>query len=85
MPFMLRDVGQECFMLVFWGEDIGSVFSTDDDHDQPWVAALHNDHCRPTSVLPNPFKAASHRFTSFSDLRTWLDISAYADAVEVAA
>jgi hypothetical protein len=82
---MLRNVGLECFMLVFQGEDIGSVFSTEDDHDQPWVATLHNDHCRPTSVLPNPFKAASHRFTSFSDLQAWLGISASADALEVAA
>ena len=85
MPFMLRDVGLECFMLVFQGEDIGSVFSTEDDHDQPWVVALRNDYCRPTSVLPNPFKALSHRFTSFSDLQAWLGIAASADAVEVAA
>ena len=54
MPFMLRDVGQECFMLVLQGEDIGSVFSTDDDHAQPWVVTLHNDYCRSTSVLPAP-------------------------------
>ncbi len=85
MPFMLRDVGLECFMLVFQGKDVGSVFSTDDDHTQPWVATLYSDQFRPTSVLPYPFKTTSHRFTSFNDLQAWLGISAPAGAVEVAA
>ena len=69
-------------MLVLQGEDIGSVFSTDDDHAQPWVVTLHNDYCRSTSVLPAPFRASSHRFTSFNDLHEWLGISEPSGAVE---
>ena len=74
MPFMLRDVGLECFTLVFQGEDIGAVFCTDEDEAQPWIAILHTDCFRSTSKFPHPFTTSSHRFTVLHDLRDWLGI-----------
>lgn len=88
MPFMLRDVGLECYTLVYRGEDIGAVFSTDDDDDdaQPWVATLRTDRFRSASEFPPPFTSASRRFTNFQDLRDWLGITTPAlSAIEVAA
>ncbi len=84
MPFRLRDVGQECFMLVFRDEDIGSVFSTEDDDGELWIATLHGHHSR--FMLPAPFTCHSHRFTSLGELQDWLGVSMpAADAMEVAA
>ena len=80
MPFMLRDVGQECFTLVFRGQDIGAVFSTDDDHPQPWVASLYDRSSHPR--LPAPFQAPSHRFRSLGELHAWLGVSAPAGSLE---
>lgn len=86
MPFMLRDVGLECYTLVYRGEDIGAVFSTDDDDAQTWVATLRTDRFRSVSEFPPPFRSASRRFTSFQDLRDWLGITTPAlSAIEVAA
>ena len=82
MPFMLRDVGQECFTLVFRGQDIGAVFSTDDDHPEPWVASLYDRSSQ--SRLPAPFQALSHRFSSLSELHDWLGVSAPAESREAA-
>ncbi len=84
MPFMLRDVGQECFTLVFRNEDIGSVFSTEDDDGEAWIATLHGNHAR--FMLPAPFTSHSHRFTSLGELQEWLGVSTpAADAMKVAA
>ena len=77
MPFMLRDVGLECFTLVFRGEDIGSVFAIDDDHAQPWIASLHEHRFRAGSELPAPFTSNSHRFASLHELQDWLGISTH--------
>ncbi len=82
MSFMLRDVGLECFTLVFRSEDVGSVFSTDDDHEQPWIATLHRDHSPSALALPAPFKTSLHRFASLTELKVWLGISATAGVVE---
>jgi hypothetical protein len=83
MPFMLRDVGLECFTLVFRGEDVGSIFSTDDGHSEPWIAALHGDHAHLKAARPAPFKGDSHRFASLHELLDWLGVSAPAgDAAE---
>ena len=82
MPFTLRDVGQECFTLVFKGEDIGAVFSTDDDDPQPWVASLYERSS--SSRLPAPFQALSRRFGSLGELQDWLGVSAPAESMEAA-
>ncbi len=84
MPFTLRDVGLECFTLVFRGEDVGAVFSTDDDHPQPWVAVLHEHQRRSASRLLAPFQVASHRFASLTELQDWLGVSAPVEAMEAA-
>jgi hypothetical protein len=80
MPFTLRDVGLGCFTLVFKGEDIGAVFSTDDDHPQPWVAVLHEHHPHSASRRLAPFEAGSHRFASLNELQDWLGVSAPVEA-----
>jgi hypothetical protein len=73
MSFALRDVGMECFALVFRGADIGSVFSTDDGDPQPWVVALSERQGRITD-RPTPFLSANHRFATLSEVRSWLGI-----------
>ena len=84
MPFRLRDVGQECFTLVFGDEDIGSVFSTEHDDGESWIATLHDYHSK--FMLPAPFTCHSHRFTTLGELQDWLGVSTpAADAMEVAA
>ncbi len=79
MAFVLRDVGLECFALALRGEDIGSVFSTDDGHLQPWVASPHERRFGSTSPLPAPFEAGTHRFASLGELRTWLGGATFAE------
>ncbi|HEX2137199.1 MAG TPA: hypothetical protein VHG30_15070 [Microvirga sp.] len=83
MAFALRDVGLDCFTLVFRGEDIGSVFSTDDGDALPWIAALHDGRFRMGST-PAPFRTDSHRFGSFEDLQDWLGLSGGAPQESVA-
>jgi hypothetical protein len=80
MPYALRDVGLECFTLVFRGEDIGAVFSTDDDHPRPWVASLYER----SSQLPAPFQALSHRFGSLLELQDWLGVLVAGEPLEAA-
>jgi hypothetical protein len=80
MPFTLRDVGLECFTLVFRGEDIGAVFSTDDGHPEPWVASLYER----SSHLPAPFQTVSHRFGSLIELQEWLGAVGASEPMEAA-
>ena len=84
MAFALRDVGLECFTLVFKGEDIGAVFSTDDGDALPWTAALHEGRFR-TGAAPAPFTTSSHCFASLEELQDWLGVSAAYAATEDAA
>ncbi len=80
MPFTLRDVGLGCFTLVFRGEDVGAVFSTDDDHPEPWMAVLHEHRVVSASRRLAPFEAVSHRFASLNELQEWLGTSAPVEA-----
>lgn len=76
MPFQLRDVGMECFTLMHEGVDIGSVFSTDDGHAQPWMILLQERRFRSAADLPPPFTSSHQRFATLRDLEDWLGISA---------
>jgi hypothetical protein len=73
MPFALRDVGLNCFALVFAGEDVGSVFSAEDDDARPWVAVLAER--RLGRNMPPPFTAPSHRCASLTHVQAWLGIA----------
>ncbi|HEX2555095.1 MAG TPA: hypothetical protein VHL98_15450 [Microvirga sp.] len=76
MSFQLRDVGLECFTLVYRGEDVGSVFSTEDDHAEPWVVSLQERRYRTPAEFPPPFTGSSHRFATLQDLAGWLGVAA---------
>ena len=72
MPFTLRSVGAGCYALLFRDEHIGSVFASEDDHPEPWVAIVHDRWAPPRAPLPPPFQSKEHRFVTFRDLREWL-------------
>jgi hypothetical protein len=69
MPFTLRNAGASCYALCFKEEHIGAVFSSEDDHPEPWVAIIHDHWTGPKSRLPAPFRAKEHRFGSLRDLK----------------
>ena len=83
MAFALRDVGLDCFALVLGGEDIGSVFLTEDDA-RPWMAILREGRFR-TGAVPAPFTATSHVFASLMELQDWLGASAVLEVDEAVA
>jgi hypothetical protein len=72
MPFALRNVGASCYALLFKEEHIGAVFSSDDDHPEPWVAVIHDGWAGAKAQLPVPFQSKIHRFETLQDLKGWL-------------
>lgn len=72
MPFALRNVGASCYALLFKEEHIGAVFSSEDDHPEPWVAVIHDGWAGAKRQLPVPFEAKTHRFATLQDLKAWL-------------
>ena len=74
MPFFLRDVGLDCFTLVYRGEDIGAVFSTDDGHARSWVVVLQERRFRSGRDFPPPFTCTCHYFAALRELREWLGV-----------
>ena len=72
MAFQLNHAGGGCYSLVFRGEHIGSVFASDEDADEPWIATLHDHWAAQAGRLPSPFATKRHRFRTLQAVRYWL-------------
>ena len=71
MAFTLRRTTSKSYILLFQGEDIGSVFC----HEigpRPWVAMLYKARTRHLPYFPRPFVEREHSFETLSKLRDWL-------------
>lgn len=71
MRFTLRNVGASCYALWYNETQVGSVFCSNDDHPDRWVAMIHEPRAK-TLPLPVPFRQSQHRFPSLQAVRDWL-------------
>lgn len=75
MSFVLNNSGVGCYSLLFKGEHIGAVFSSEHDGEEPWIALIYDGWAARSPVLPVPFTSVQHRFHSLQDLRRWLGLA----------
>jgi hypothetical protein len=72
MRFTLRNVGASCYALWYNEKQIGSVFCSDGDHAERWVAMIHEPRPKTLPLLPAPFRQSQHRFATLQAVREWL-------------